>query len=167
MKKACEKWKDLLREAALTGALAKDLEGHLRGCANCAAELGELRAGAARLDSLLPMVMRGAEPPADFRARVVAAAEAAKKSKRERPWRIWTLAGAAVAVAAVLIFAMTLQRRTARMIPGDELATAQKLAEWRAPSDGLLAIPGREILQTTPRLGESYLHVPVKPAEEE
>jgi len=67
----------------------------------------------------------------------------------------------------VLIFAVTLQRRTARMIPGDELAAAQKLAEWRAPSDGLLAIPGRGMLQTMPRLGQSYLNVPVKSDEEE
>jgi len=37
------------------------------------------------------------------------------------------------------------------------LASAQKLAEWRAPSDVLLAIPGRRILQATPKLGASYL----------
>jgi hypothetical protein len=53
------------------------------------------------------------------------------------------------------------------MIRGDELATAQKLAEWRAPSDGLLVTPGQEILRTMPKLGESYLNVPVKKGEEE
>jgi len=53
------------------------------------------------------------------------------------------------------------------MIPGDELAAAQKLAEWRAPSDGLLVTPGQEILRTMPRLGESYLNVPAKTDEEE
>ena len=53
------------------------------------------------------------------------------------------------------------------MIPGDELAAAQKLAEWRAPSDALLATPGQEIVKTTPKLGESYLNVPVKKDEEE
>jgi hypothetical protein len=93
MKSACEKWKDPLREAALTGAAAKDLEEHLRSCAKCSGELDE--------------------------------------------------------------------------VPGDELAAAQKLAEWRAPSDGLLATPGQEILQKMPRLGESYLRVPVKTDEEE
>jgi hypothetical protein len=167
MKKACEKWKEPLREAALTGITAKDLEEHLRGCADCATELEDLRVRAARLDTLLPLMMQGAEPPADFRARVLAAADAAGRGKYVRPWRVWALAGASAAIVVVLIFAVTLQRRTARMIPGDELAAAQKLAEWRAPSDGLLATPGREMLQTMPRLGQSYLSIPVKKDEEE
>jgi hypothetical protein len=167
MKSACEKWKDPLREAALTGAPARDLEEHLRSCAKCSAELGEIRARAVRLDALLPLVAQGVEPSADFRARVLVAAEAAGEGKRARPWRVWTLAGAGAAVAVVLMVAVTLQRRTARLIPGDELAAAQRLAEWRAPSDGLLATPGQEILRTMPRLGESYLHVPVKTNEEE
>jgi hypothetical protein len=167
MKSACEKWKDPLREAALTGATAKDLEEHLRSCAKCSAELDEMRARAVRLDALLPLVAQGVEPSADFRARVLVAAEAAGEGKRARPWRVWTLAGAGAAVAVVLMVAVTLQRRTARLIPGDELAAAQRLAEWRAPSDGLLATPGQEILRTMPRLGESYLHVPVKTNEEE
>jgi len=164
MKNGCEKWKDPLREAALTGAAGKDLEEHLRRCAKCSAELDEVRARAARLDALLPLVARGAEPSADFRARVLAAAEAVREGKLARPWRIWTLAGAA---AVVLMVAVTWQQRVARMIPGDELAAAQKLAEWRAPSDGLLATPGQEILRTMPRLGESYLNVPLKKDEEE
>jgi len=167
MKNAWEKWKDLLREAALTGTTAKDLEEHLRGCAKCSAELDEVRARAARLDALLPLVTKGAEPSADFRARVLVAAAAAREGKLARPWRVWTLAGAAALVAVVLMAAVTLQRRAARMIPGDELAAAQKLAEWRAPSDGLLATPGQEMLRTMPRLGESYLNVPLKKDEEE
>jgi hypothetical protein len=167
MKKACEKWKDPLREVALMGIAAKDLEEHLRGCTDCAAELVELRDRATRLDALMPLMMQGAEPSTDFRARVLAAAEAAGKGKHARAWRVWTVAGATVAVVAVVLFAVSLQRRTARMIPGDELAAAQKLAEWRAPSDGLLATPGREMLQTVPRLGQSYLNVPVKVHEEE
>jgi len=152
MKSACEKWKDPLREAALTGATAKDLEEHLRSCAKCSAELDEVRARAARLD---------------FLSRVLAAAGAAREGKRARPWRVWTLAGATAVVAVILMLAATLQRRTARMIPRDELAAAQKLAEWRAPSDGLLVTPGQEILRTMPRLGESYLNVPLKTDEEE
>jgi hypothetical protein len=167
MKEACEKWKEPLREAALTGAAAKDLEEHLRSCAKCSAELDEVRARAARLDALLPLVAQGAEPSADFRARVLAAAAAAREGKRARPWRVWTLVGATAVVVVVLMITVTLQRRTARMIPREELAAAQKLAEWRAPSDGLLVTPGQEILQTMPRLGESYLNVSVKTDEEE
>ncbi len=167
MKNSCEKWKDRLLEAALTGTTAKELEEHLRSCANCSAELENIRARAVRLDELLPLVVQTAEPSANFRARVLAAAGAANDRQRARPWRVWTLAGAAAVVVVVLMIAVTLQRRTVRMIPGDELAAAQKLAEWRAPSDGLLVTPGQEILRTMPRLGESYLNVAVKTDEEE
>jgi anti-sigma factor RsiW len=166
MKNACEKWKDPLREAALTGTVAKALQEHLHGCSKCSAELGEVRARAARLDALLPLVAQGAEPSADFRARVLAAAEAIGGGKRAWPWRAWTLAGAATVVVVVLMIGVTFQRRTARMIPLEELAAAQKLSEWRAPSDGLLVTPGQEILRNMPRLGESYLNVPAKKEEE-
>jgi hypothetical protein len=165
MKNTCEKWRDQLREAALTGTVAQELEEHLRGCAKCSAELEEVRARAARLDAMLLLVARGAEPSADFRPRVLAAAAAAREGRRVRAWRVWTLAGAAAVVVVVLIVTVTLQRRTARMISGEELATAQKLVEWRPPSDGLLATPGQEILKTTPKLGQSYLNVPVKTEE--
>jgi hypothetical protein len=57
--------------------------------------------------------------------------------------------------------------RTERTVSPNELAALQKLTEWRAPSDALLATPGQEILRTMPRLGESYLNVPVKKDEEE
>ena len=166
MKNACEKWKDPLREAALTGTTAKELEEHLRGCAKCSAELDEVRARAARLDALLPLVAQGAEPSADFRARVLAAAAAASERKGARPWRVWTLAGATAAFVLLMIGA-TMYRRAAQTIPAEELAAVQRLAEWRSPSDGLLMTPGQEILKTMPRLGKSYLNVPVKTDEEE
>ncbi len=167
MKNACEKWKDKLLDAALTATAAKDLEEHLKSCANCSAELDDVWARKSRLDALLPLVAQGAEPPADFQARVLAAARAASEGKRARPWRVWTLAGAAAMVVVVLMIGVTLQRRAARMIPGNELAAAQKLAEWRAPTDGLLTTPGQEILKSMPKFGESYLKVPVKTDEEE
>jgi hypothetical protein len=167
MKNACEKWKDPLLEAALTGAASKELEEHLKGCANCAAELDELRARRARLDALLPLVAREAEPSVGFWARVLAAAESASEGKRRRPWRVWTLAGATAVIVVALMVGMPLLRKNGSAVTGDELATAQKLAEWRAPSDGLLKTPGQEILMTTPKLGKSYLNVPVKTNEEE
>lgn len=49
----------------------------------------------------------------------------------------------------------------------DDLAVAEKLAEWRAPSDVLLETPGNEILRTTPKLGESYLKTGAKKNREE
>ena len=167
MKNACEKWKDQLLEAALTGSATKDLAEHLQSCASCAGELDEVRARRARLDGLLPLVAQGAEPSADFRARVLAAAESASEGKRARPWRVWTLAGATTVVVVALMVGVPLLRKNGPAVPEDELTAAQKLAEWRAPSDGLLKTPGQEILMTTPKLGNSYLNVPLKTDEEE
>jgi anti-sigma factor RsiW len=166
MKDACEKWKEPLREAALTGTPARDLEEHLRGCAKCSAELGKFRARAARLDALLPQVAQSAEPSAGFQARALAAAAAKGEWKRGRPLRAWTLAGATAAIVMLLIGA-AIYRRTAQAIPPEDIAVVQKLAEWRAPSDSLLVTPGQDMLRKMPRLGESYLNVPVKKNEEE
>jgi anti-sigma factor RsiW len=166
MKNACEKWKDQLLEAALAGSTPKGLEEHLQSCANCSTELDELRARRARLDALLPLVAQGAEPSANFRARVLAAAESVREEKRARPWRVWTLAGATAVIVVALMLVLTLPRKNGPTVPEDQLAGAQKLAEWRAPSDGLLLTPGREILNTTPKLGNSYLNVPVKTDKE-
>ena len=167
MKRTCEKWKDPLLEAVLTGAVAKDLEEHLRSCGDCAAELRALEARRERLDLLLPLVAQGAEPSVDFRARVIAAAATSGERNRRVRWRVWTLAGATATAAAVLAIGAALHSRTAQKIPAEELAAAQKLAEWRAPSDTLLATPGQEILRTTPKLGGSYLSFPANKVEEE
>jgi hypothetical protein len=167
MKNACEKWKDQLLETALTGSATKDLGEHLKNCTSCSAELGELRTRRARLDALLPLVAQGVEPSADFRVRVLAAAESASEGKRARPWRVWTLAGATAVVVVAMIVGLTLLRKNGPAVPEDALAAAQKLAEWRAPSDGLLKTPEQEILMTIPKLGNSYLNVPVKTDEEE
>jgi anti-sigma factor RsiW len=167
MKNDCTKWEDQLLEAALTGTAAGGLEEHVLKCANCAEDLAALRARRERLDALLPLVAQGAEPPAEFRARVLAAAEAASEAKRRQPWRVGGLVGAVAVIVATLVIVLTLHRRAVGTVPETELAAAEKLAKWRAPSDVLLETPGREILRTTPRLGESYLHVPVKTDEEE
>lgn len=165
MKSACEKWKDQLLEAALTGARAKDFELHLRNCKGCSTELRELDAVRARQDALLPLLVRGSQPSPDFRARVLAAAadQAAGERNRAPRWRVWALAGATVAVATVFLA----QRSAVRKDEAEELAAAQKLVDWRPPSDSLLKTPGQEILKTTPKLGDSYLHVPVNKLEEE
>ena len=154
-------------EGALAGSTPKDLEEHLQNCVNCSTELDELRVRRMRLDALLPLVAQGAEPSADFRVRVLAAAERAGEGKRAKPWRVWTLAGATAVIVVALMLVLTLPRKNGSVVAEDELAVAQKLAEWRAPSDGLLLTPGREILNTTPKLGNLYLNVPVKTDEEE
>jgi hypothetical protein len=168
MKKACEKWKDQLLEAALTESAGEDLAEHLRACTDCATELKTLEARRARLDAVLPLVAQSSEPSADFRARVLAAVEdGGINPPLQRRWRMWTLAGATAAAAIMLVLGAWWYRETARTIRPDEIAAAQRLVEWRAPSDSLLATPGQEILRTTPKLGESYLNVPSKKLEEE
>jgi hypothetical protein len=167
MKNACTNWKDQLLEAALTGVVADDLAAHMSKCATCGNDLMELRARRGRLDSLLPLIANGAEPSVEFRARVLAAADAAGEGTRGGPWRIWQRAVATAAIVAALATGLTLYRRAARTVPQTDLVTAQKLADWRAPSDVLLQTLGREILWETPRFGESYLHLPAKTNKEE
>lgn len=58
---------------------------------------------------------------------------------------------------AVLLLFFTVHRRASPLVPESQLAAAQKLAEWRAPSDVLLLTPGGDFLRATPKLGDSYL----------
>jgi anti-sigma factor RsiW len=167
MKNECTKWKSELLEAALAGTTGRDLEEHLRQCTDCAEELAALRAKRERMDALLPLVARGATPATDFRARVLGAAEAAGQASDARVWRAWAFAGVTAIVLVALATGLTLRWRAARSVPAAELAAAQKLAEWQAPSDVLLQSPGRGILGSTPRLGESYLQLPAKMDKEE
>ena len=154
-------------EAALAGKAAASLADHLESCGACAEELAALSARRERLDSLLPLVAHGDGPSPEFRARVLARAEAASEGKRARPMRGWALAGAGLVIVASLTIAVMLERKSTSTLPPAELAAAENLAKWRAPSDVLLETPGRELLRTTPRLGKSYLNFPLKPDEEE
>jgi hypothetical protein len=165
MTTACAKWKDQLLESALGGTVGGEFAAHVKTCPGCAAALGALRARRERMDTLLPLVARASEPPGEFHAKVMAAAEAS----RETP--VWflqrrVLAGAALVLAAI-VFAAVLRWRSGPTFPNADLAAAQSLAQWRAPSDVFLETPGREILRTTPRLGESYVNVPIQTNEEE
>lgn len=156
-------WKDQLLDAALTGIASAALEEHLSNCPACTAELAALRTRRAQMDALLPLVAQSAEPSPDFRARVLTAAQAADETKRS-PSHFWQLAGAAAAIVVVLAVGLTLYRR-ASVIPQNELAVAQQLANWRAPSDVLLATPVPEAVNAIPTLGDSYLRLPLAPPE--
>jgi predicted anti-sigma-YlaC factor YlaD len=157
MNNDCTKFKDLLLEAALTGVPGDILKNHLQDCGDCTSEFAALQARRERLEALLPLLAREQEPSAGFRARVLAAAESARKRRSQR-WKMWILAGATAAIVAALAIGFALQRRNSRTLPEGDLIAAEKLAEWRAPSDVLLMTPGREILRTTPRLGVTYLN---------
>jgi hypothetical protein len=167
MMSECAKYKDELLEAALTGSAEGLLEVHLRDCAACTEGLATLRARREKMDALLPLVARGAEPSTGFRARVLTAAETTGNRRKTRAWRVWVLAGATAAVATALMTGWILEQRKGRLGAESEIAAAQKLAEWRAPSDVLLETPGNEILRTTPKVGEAYLKVTAKKDREE
>jgi len=168
MKNDCAKWHDPLLEAALTGTVADDLQQHLSACAACTEQFLALQSRRQRLEALLPLVAQGAEPSPDFRARVLAAAEAAAQPRgaRPSPWLAWGFAAVAVLAVAALITTYALRSGSSQPMPQAELANAQKLAQWRAPSDIFLDTPGSDLLRSTPKLGESYLHVPAKTDKE-
>jgi len=157
----CAHWKDSLLDAALTGSNDPALARHLESCPACSAELKALQSRQARLDELLPLVVRGAAPSHDFRARVLSAAEARAEKSPRHAWRIWTLAGA-TASAFVLFIVLAKTRAPNPSISIGELAAAQKLAEFRAPSDTLLATPGSDLMRSVPKLGKTYWTVPAK-----
>jgi anti-sigma factor RsiW len=165
MMAACSIWKDPLLEAALGDAPADELAEHLKSCPGCAGALAELRARRERLDQVLPLVARGAELPADFRARVLAAAET-----NEPRWDWWrrgrVLAGAAVITASIVV-AILVQRHGAPPAQDLDVAAMEKMTHWRAPSDVFLETPGREILRMTPKLGDSIVNFPVPRNQED
>jgi anti-sigma factor RsiW len=166
MKNNCSKWKDQLLEAALTETTADELHDHLAECPGCAQKLSLLKARRERLDAVLPLLAGKKEPAPGFGARVLAAAEAqkARKNLLRQPW----LLAAAAVIAVALVTVVVLHRPTAsrpldsKATEDTERAMAQKLAQWQAPSDALLATPGQEILRKMPDLGESYLKFPVR-----
>jgi hypothetical protein len=159
MRNECAARKDQLLEAALTGSVGPELKAHLLACNHCAKELSALQLRRERLDALLPLVAQEVEPSSDFRARVVIAAESASPASRAPLSRIWGLAGLAGMTLAALLLALVLRGRISAPAPESDLATAQKLAAWRAPSDIFLQTPGREILRSTLKLGDSYLPI--------
>lgn len=157
MTNTCAKWKDPLLEAALTDAVNEELYHHVSQCMGCAAQLDALRARKQRLDSLLPLVAGGAEPSPHLSVRIVAAAEASETQRRPNFWRNSALAGAAALIAIVAVV-LSLHRPSG--LTEMELRQAQALAQWQAPTDVLLQTPGQEFLNSTPKLGESYLAMP-------
>jgi hypothetical protein len=168
MKTECAKWKDALVNAALAalaGPAAAELEDHLSRCPECARDLTRLRARQQQIDTLLPLVARGAGPQPGFEARVLAAAatlDSLHSPRSPKLWLRWALAGAlaALVIGLALRQGLAVHWRPPQTLTQEELIAAQKLARWQAPSDALLQLPGQEIMRTTPKLGESYLNMP-------
>jgi len=160
----CKKWHDALLDAALTGIPENELGRHLSGCSRCTQQLTELRSKRERMDALLPLVVQGNEPSPGFRARVVAAAS--EKDQKHRR-RFWPLAAAAAVLVAALGIGIGQLERSRTYISANEHVAAQKLAEWRAPTDVLLEAPAPETQEALPKLGESYFQVPTNKDWEE
>ena len=163
MKSDCGKWKDELLDGALTGIPSSELREHLSLCAYCMQQWTELCGKRERMDALLPLQMQDAEPSPGFGARVVAASETRQKERR----RMWQFAGAAAVVIVAIGLGMGLQERPRTRRPADENSAAQKLADWRAPTDVLLDAPEQDMLKVTPQLGDSYVHLPANKDWEE
>jgi anti-sigma factor RsiW len=156
MKNPCVQWKDQLLEAALGAAMGTKLEAHLAQCAHCADELGRLRARRERLDIMLPLIA-AAEPRPELSARILAT-EATNAHRYAIGWRQWAAAAAATGIVMAVMLGRILSQRASQS--DLELKRAQELAQWRAPTDVLLRLPGRHFLNTPPKLGESYLTLP-------
>jgi len=167
MNKACENWKPALLEAALSATVPAELLRHLQGCPHCAAEWNAVQGRARRLQAVLPKITQGAELSADFRARVLSATATVERKRAAGKWRVFVFAGATAAVIVLLLLGKHGARNASAGLSSQELAAAQKLAEWRAPSDTLLATPGQEMLRSLPKLGETYLRVPAKSSRED
>ncbi|MGA2420967.1 MAG: hypothetical protein ABSG69_12855 [Candidatus Acidiferrum sp.] len=166
MKEDCAACKDQLLEAALGETIEPELRQHLLSCPACTAEFSALRARREQMDALLPRVAQEADLSPDFRARVLAGARAGGQSKHVSARWSWVLAGGAAVVLAALLLSFLPYRRVASPGPEADLAAAQKLAEWRAPTDVFLATSGNELLRNAPKLGESYLPAPAQAESE-
>jgi anti-sigma factor RsiW len=149
MKTNCEKWNEAMLEAALSDHGNPQLDEHLRACPSCAQELLVFRAARQRMDALLPKLANEASPREQFSAQVLHATRASMPGK----WRrISMLTAAPVLIALVLIFVLRQPSASSA-----ELAKAEQLARWHAPTDALLETPGQDLLRTMPQFGETYL----------
>jgi anti-sigma factor RsiW len=112
----CREWRELLGAFAL-GHLEGDeragLEAHLDGCAECRAELAELRPVTRMLPHADPERFESAPvPPADLGQRIAATIEGEKERLRERRQRRrlggFALGGAAAALATAVLLLFVL-----------------------------------------------------------
>jgi hypothetical protein len=160
----CTDRKDSLLEAALTGETSVSLQQHLSGCAGCREELEALRARRVRMDAALPLIAQ-AEPQPGFHARIMQAAAAQQKSGVMRaigawlasPQRRWVVAAPAVAALTIALALAT--RPPHNQFSADEIAAATRISNWQSPTAALLETPGQELLQGTPRLGETFFQI--------
>lgn len=78
-------------------------------------------------------------------------------ARRRAPLRVGLLAAVALA-GVVLAVRLGLERPEPAPIPTDMLS----VTTWKAPTDFLLATPGREVLSTVPRFGGDLPTLPLE-----
>jgi len=120
---ACRRWREMLG-AYLLGQLSSEeriaLEAHLDGCAECRAELAELRPVAMALAAADPEHLgTPPTPPAELADRVFAHVRSVRRLERRRRWTL--RAGAAVA-AAVIAISVAVVMRPAPKVQKEEVA---------------------------------------------
>lgn len=73
---------------------------------------------------------------------------ARRDTHRRRPWLVPALTGSVAAAALAVAIVAVMHRPEPRVPP------PVSIEEWTAPTDFLLETPGRELLETVPRIGE-------------
>ena len=108
---ACRRWRELFG-ASLLGRLTPEervgLEAHLDGCADCRAELTELRPVAAALSAADPAHLgTPPAPPPELGDRVLAQVRDENRLARRRRWALRLGAGVAAAAIALTVVVVT------------------------------------------------------------
>jgi len=119
----CRRYRELLG-AYLLGQLSPTepiaLEAHLDGCADCSAELADLRPVTGALSSADPAHLGSPPaPPAELGDRVFAGIRDARSARRRRRWLVRS--GAGIAAAAVAL-SLAIALRPAPSVKGDVVA---------------------------------------------
>jgi hypothetical protein len=96
----------------------------------------------------------------ELRARARASDLGGRRNRSARLVAALALVGA-LAVALSLLFPPRGER------PGEVVTGSLSLSSWSAPTDFLLETPGRELLDSTPRIGVGPLEIPTAESSKE
>jgi hypothetical protein len=102
---SCDRFRDVLADAAAGGVLSAELGAHLVGCAACRARLEQQRALLARVDAELRLAL-DVEPSLGLLQRARRTAEERILAPSFAPWR-WLIPAAATVGVLVLGFALS------------------------------------------------------------
>lgn len=158
----CVVMREQLADVALGRPAGKELTGHLRECAACAAELERLRALAQLMDAAVQKLV-GASPPASLIDGIAARVRDAAPNPWSRRW-MGIAVGAGLAASVALAFGLRALQPYAPQSPNIVALTA-----WRSPTAVLLE-PRGSVLRAPLRdtwfdLGSGLSHSKPSPGE--